>query len=119
MFREAANVHLVDDRLRRWMPQRDVTLPVVCARIDDDTLQRSCSVVTGSRGGCARVRVRNNDAAAIRIEQHLGRIEAQSLWRIEWPRRAIAIELSRFDSAHESMPVVIRAVANGVEIDRA
>ena len=63
--------------------------------IDDDALHRRRGVVARLGGGVAVVAVRDDDAAAVRVEQDLGRIEAHAARGIGRPVDAIAVELSR------------------------
>ena len=53
--------------------------------------------------------------ASIWINEDFGRIEAHSTWRIEWPLNSIAVDLARFHTRHEYMPVVICAVGRGID----
>ena len=49
MARETAHVHLVNDGLRGGPAQRDVALPIVRARIDDDAFHRRGRIVAWLR----------------------------------------------------------------------
>ena len=74
---ESADVHLVDDGARGGPAQREVSLPVVRARIDDHALHRRRGVVACPSRGLAVVALRDDHAPAVRVEQDLGGIEPQ------------------------------------------
>ena len=83
MAGEAAHVHLVDDGPRGRPSQRRITFPIVRARIHHHALHRRRGVVAFSTGSVAAVVLRNNDAAAVRVEQDFGRIKPHPFGRIE------------------------------------
>ena len=114
---EPAHVHFVEDGLGEGTPDRGVTLPVIAGGIDHDAPERGRDVVARPSCCLARSRRRASDALAIRIEQHLARVETQTPFRIERPRDAVGIELSGRNAWNEGVPVVIGPVGARVEID--
>ena len=115
---EAAHVQLVDDRFRERPPQRCVAFPVVTAGIRDHALHRTCDVVAGAARGAAAVVVGHRHRQAVRIEQHLLRIESEPAFRRGCAVGAVRVDLSCGQAGHERMPVVIRAVGSRIERDR-
>ena len=99
------------------LAQRSVALPVVGRRIDNDAFHRCSGVVARPPGGLAIIGFRNDHAAAIRIDQHLVGVEAQSVPRR--PLNAVAVELARSHIGNEGVPVVIGAVGRGIEAQHA
>ena len=97
MAREAAHVHLVDDRARRGPVQRRVAFPVVGGRIDDHALHGGRGIVARPAAASRRVAFRDDNAAAVRIEQHLGGIESQPAVGSHGPVDAIPVDLSRLE----------------------
>ena len=119
MAGEAAHVHLVDDGLRGRPAQRRVAFPVVGGRIDHHALHRGRAVVAGLAGGGATVAVGNRHAAAIRVEEDLGGIEAHALRGIPRPLDAIAVDLACPHAGNEHVPVVVGAIGGRIDADRA
>ena len=117
--RETADVHLVNDGARRGQPQRDVALPVVGGRIDDDAPHRSRGVVTGSPRALAAVVPGNNHAPAVGVEQDLGRVEPQTVCGGRRPLDPVAVDLSRPHTGDEYVPVVVGAIRRRIEPDHA
>ena len=74
---ESADVHLIDDGARGGPAQREVSLPVVRARIDDHALHRRRRVIAFPSRGLAVVVLRNDHAPAVRVQQDLGGVEPQ------------------------------------------
>ncbi len=69
----------------------------------------------GSLRGVAVVVLRNDDAAAVRIEQDLVRVEPQAARGSRRPVDAIAVDLSRPHAGNEHVPVVVGAVRRRIE----
>ena len=116
---KAAHVHLVDDRARGGPLQRRVAFPVVGAA-DPPPRSSSPSRRCRPRGGCvAAVVLRNHDGAAVRVEQELGRIEAEAARGIEWSVNPKAIYLAGLDAGYEDVPVVVRSVRFRIDGDHA
>ena len=114
---EAADMHLVDDRLRKWPGGRNVPLPIVGGWIGDDAPEGGCRIGPRSaRMIAAAVRWPSN-AFPIRIKEYLLRIESQALCRVERTRDPISIDLSRHNPGQERMPVVICAIPISIEFD--
>ena len=108
--REAAHVHLVDHGLRERATQRCVAFPVVAVDVGDDALAGVGVVAAGQVRGVAAVVRRHGDGAAVGVEQHLVGVEAQTALGRERPVRAPGVELTRLQSGHEDVAVVVRAV---------
>ena len=53
MLGESADVHLVNERARRRMPQGFVTLPIIAPRVNYDALQGISCIVSWFCGGSA------------------------------------------------------------------
>src|SRR5438105_13244232 len=117
MAGEAAHMHFVDDSPRGGPVERRVAFPIVCTRINYHTLYRRRAIVALFSRSFATVVLRNNGAASIWVEEDFGRIEAHSTRRIEWPLNSIAVNLLRFDTVHEYVPMVIGAVRRGIDAD--
>ena len=116
---ESADVHLVDDGARRGPAQREVSLPVVRARIDDDALHRRRRVVAFASRGLAVVVLRDDHAPAVRVEQDLGGVEPQPALGVRRPFDPIAVDLSRPTPGHEHVPVVVGPVRRRIDPDYA
>ena len=86
MAGESAHVHLVDDGPGGGPFQRRITFPIVRRRVHHHALHRRRRVVAFSTGSVTAVVFRHNDAAAIWIEQHFGRIKPHPLRGIKWRR---------------------------------
>src|SRR5947209_20239950 len=91
---EPADMHLVDDRLRKGPTERRVPLPVIGARVPDDALQRRSGIVPRMPCGFPAARVRPGDAFPIRIQQYLVRIETQPSRGIEQSGDAVGIDFA-------------------------
>ena len=61
----------------------------------------------------------NDNAPAVRIEQHFGRIESQAVRRIERTIDPIAVKLPLTNIRHKDVPVVVAAVCRRIEPDDA
>ena len=116
---EPTHVHLVHHRPRRRGVQGQVAFPVVRGRIDDDALHRRRRVVAVAARGVAAVTVRDDDAASVRVEQDLFRIEAMPVRRIEGPVDSVPVDLPRPDAGHEHVPVVILPVRPRIDRNHA
>src|SRR4051794_29451524 len=112
---EAAEVHLVNDRLGKRSPERDIALPIISSRVRDDAFQRRRHVIAGLASCVSITDLRPGDAPSIWIEQHLLRIEPEPSCRVERPCHAISIDLSRSDARHEHVPVMVCAVLPRIE----
>ena len=119
MPREAADVHLVDQCAVEGRPRRNVPFPVVRRRRGDDAPHGHRAVVPRARRRLAVVAGRHGDGQAVRVEEHLLRVEPQAALRGERPVRAVAVDLPRPEAGHEHVPVVVRAVRAGVQPDHA
>src|SRR3954466_1840587 len=96
MAREAADMHFVDDSTRSGPVERRVAFPIVCTRINDDALHRYCGIVAFFSRSFATIVLRNSGAASIWVDEEFGRIEAHSIFRIEWSLNSIAVDLPSF-----------------------
>jgi hypothetical protein len=65
------------------------------------------------------VGLRDGDRAAVRVEQELGGVESLSALRRVGTVDAIAVDLSGPQIRNERVPVVVAAMAGGVEPDDA
>ncbi len=117
MAGEPSDVHLVHDRVRGGPSQRRVALPVVRAAIHHHALHHRAGVVAVFPCRLATVPRRHDHAAPIGIEKDLARIESHPGSRIERPLHTISVQLSRTHAGHERVPVEVRAVGRGVELD--
>jgi hypothetical protein len=115
MSREAAPVELVDHRFDERPLQRPVTFPVVPARVHDDALHRDGVVRARPAGGGAIVTGGNGHGTAVRIEEKLLRSEPESFLGLPRTVRPVGIDLPRFESTDECVPVVIGAVRACIE----
>src|SRR3954449_2546421 len=113
---EAADVHLVNDRLGKRSAERRITLPIISSRVRDDAFQRRRHVIAGLASCVPIADLRPGDALGIWIEQHLLRIEPEPSSRVERPCHAIPIDLSRSDARHEYVPVMVCTVHPRVEL---
>ncbi len=114
--REAADVHLVDDRFLDRAVQRPVALPVVRARIDDGAAQRGGLVVAWTdRIGTLPQRL--GDAAGVRADQHFVRVEAQPVPRIVRAVHAKGVVHAGPAPADEHVPEVEGLVPKRIESD--
>ena len=99
--------------------KRCIAFPIVGGRIDHHALHGGAAVVAGSAGGGATVAIRNDHAAAIGIEENLGPIETHAVRGIRRPLDAIAVDLACFHARDEYVPVVVCAIVDRVDADRA
>ncbi len=121
---ESLDVHFVDDRLVPRRAQEAVPAPRE-GGLDDDALGQICRAV--ARIGLAR-RVRlartiaahgvvpvqiTRDGPGIRIEHHLGRIEAMALRRLIGAVHAVAVEVARARLGKIDVPDLIGALGHG------
>src|SRR5262249_24860537 len=65
------------------------------------------------------VALRNDHAPAVRVEQDLGGIEPKTTLGGRRPFDPVAVDLSRAQTWHEDMPVVVRTVRCRIEPDYA
>ena len=117
MAGEAAHVHFVNDGLRGGPVQGRIAFPIVAARIRHDALHGGGGVVAGLFGRRATVLRGHDHAAAVGIQQHLGRVKPHAARRLGRPMHAIAVQLPRLHARHERVPVVVRAVAARIQRD--
>jgi hypothetical protein len=113
---EAANVQLVDHRLRHRPEGPDVALPVVGVHVDDDPAQRALDVVA-LPAGRAPVPPPDLHRTRVGVEQHLAGVEpvAVTLPRLRI-RRAVhaqGVAGSGTQPVHEHVPEVEGAVLPG------
>jgi|HubBroStandDraft_6_1064221.scaffolds.fasta_scaffold469875_2 hypothetical protein len=113
MPRKTPHVHFVNHCLGRRPLQRPVAFPVIIFGIDGDALH-----CLGCRRTCGPAIARRNcHGARVRVQQNAACIEPLSIRRIPRPMDAISVQLASLDIRHEDVPVVIRTVRRGVEID--
>ena len=112
-----AYVHLVDDGLGEGPPEGLVAFPVVCRQVRDQALHGDGGVVARGGRGDTVVAGGQGHAAAVGIDQHLVRSEAQPRLRCLRPVDSVAIDLAGAESRHEAVPIVVGPVANGIERD--
>src|SRR5262245_30071870 len=117
MFSEAANMHFVNNGLRRGSLERRVAFPIVGMRIHHDALHRPRGIVTFVSGSLATVALRNYYAPSVWVEKHFGRIEAHSTRRIEFSINSISVDLPCFHAWHEHVPIVICAAGCRIDLD--
>ena len=106
---EAANVHLVDDRLGERALKMAIATPIEVV-VDHDALGRASDAVVAwqeSARQCSRVR----------IDQSRVGDEALSIFRIEWPVGLEVVELPGSEPGDEHAPNVAPAVARRFEFD--
>ena len=103
----------------RGRSQRRVAFPVVRAGSTTTLFIAVAALSPCARGGLAAVAVGHDNAAAVRIEQDLGGVEAQPARRVGRPGHAITVDLPGPHAGHEDVPVVIGAIGEGVESDHA
>src|SRR4029077_10441780 len=116
---EAAHMHFINDGLSRGFVERCVSLPVVSMRICDHAFNGHRGVIASHLGCVATVVLWNNNAASVRIDENLVRIETHSTQRIEGTVNAVTINLSGFHARYEYVPIVIRSVGRGIDRDHA
>src|SRR4030095_14677656 len=95
MAREAAHMHFIYDGPGRGPIEWRVILPVICKRINDDTLHRHRGIVTLPSCRFATIILWNHGGASIWVDQDFVRIEAHSISRSHWPLNSIAAEVAR------------------------
>jgi hypothetical protein len=110
------DMQFVNDRPRCWPSKWSIAFPIVRTWIHDHALHGRRAVVACHTRSIAAVVPRHDDAASVRIEEHLAAVEAQATGRIVRAVHAVCVKLSRLHIRHEDMPVVVRAV--GRRIDR-
>jgi hypothetical protein len=116
---EAADMHLVDDRVRERPSQGRIVLPVVGGGINDDALQRRSDIVPRTTCGLPAAPRVPGDAFPVRVEQHLIRVETQSSRRIGRSSDPVGIDLARRDVGHKDIPIMVGPVGVWVEVDDA
>ena len=99
------------------MPERGVSFPVVAGWIRDYALHSRCGVFTRRHCSTAIIRIGNRDCPAVRIEEHLCAIKSQTVGGIERTIHTITVQLARPHVRNKEMPIVIGAVAAGIEAD--
>ena len=115
---EAADVHLVDDRVLHRAPERLVALPVVVGHVDDDAAQRVREVVLRT-AGLDPVPERRGGAASVRVDQDLVRVEAMTLtMKVLGAVDPICIAHPGRHPGDMDVPEVEGPVGIGVEDDR-
>ena len=115
--REPGDVHLVDDGLGEWPARSGVALPVIRAGIDDHALESRRGVVARLTRRVATAARRPCYTLAVWIEQHLVAVEAQALAGVVRTIGAKRIQLSRPQTRHEGVPVVVGALGARVQVD--
>jgi len=110
-------MQFVNDRLGKRAAEGSVVLPIVGGGIGDHALHCPRRVVARPARGGAIVAVRHGNCPAIGIEQHLFMVEPDAPARCKRAVGAKRIDLSRLQSGHHRMPVVIRAVVEWIERD--
>ena len=116
---EAADMHLVDDRLGERPAQGCITLPVIAARVDHHAPQRQGHVVSRASSSLPAATRRPGYAFPVRVEQHFRRVEAQPSLGIKRSGNTIGIDLTRGDARHEDVPIMVCSVRPRVEIDHS
>src|SRR5437899_7555757 len=114
MAGEAAHMHFVDDGPRGGPVERRVAFPIVRTWINHHILHRRRAIVAFLSRSVATIVLRHNGAASIGIEEDFGGIEAHSARGIEWSLNSIAVNLPRFDTGHEYVPIVVGMVGCGI-----
>jgi hypothetical protein len=99
------------------MAERGVSFPVIAGRIRDYALHRHCGVFTRRHCSPTIISIGNCDCSAVRIEEYLCSIKSQTVGRIERTVHTITIKLARSDARNKEMPIVVGAVAAGMEAD--
>ena len=97
---------------RTERPSGAVALPVVGARMRGESGHRDRVAGRAAvRGGA--IPVRDGDAGAVRVEQHLGGVEAEPAPGCRRPADPVAVELAGCDAANQGMPVRPGPVGRG------
>src|SRR5208282_3377042 len=99
------------------MAERGVSLPVIPGWIRNYALHSRCGVFTGQHSSAAIISIGNRDCPAVRIEEYLCSIKSQTVGRIERTVHTITVKLARAHARNKEMPIVISAVAAGIEAD--
>ena len=113
MAGEAADVHLVDDRVPHRPAERLVAFPVVVMGIDDNTAHGGRNVVPRT-GGIVANEALLGVAQGVGVDQHLVAVEAKpSTVKIFWPIDTVCVmsaglEVFDIDVPEEKGPVVVR-----------
>jgi hypothetical protein len=94
-----------------------ITFPVVGGELGHNALHGGGGIVAGLSSRLAIVFPWHHHPSAIRIEQNLGRIEAQAARRVGRPMHAVAVDLARFHSRHEGVPIVICSMDAWIQFD--
>jgi len=117
MAGEPADMHLVNDRLRKGLTEKRIPLPVICARVDDHALQGRSGIVPRTPCGLAAASFRPGNAFPVWIEQYLVAVETQPPLGVERPGDPVSIDLTRSDAGHKDVPIMVGSVGPRVEID--
>ena len=106
---EAANMHLVDDRLADVTSNVAITVPVKIV-IDDHTLGRTNDSV-------APFLKFSSQCLGVRIDQPRGRIEPMSVLRIPGTTRLEMVQLAGVNAGNVQTPNVTPAIGIPIELD--
>ena len=115
MPREPTDMHLVDDGSLEWSAWVRVTLPIIEAKVDHDTLECDGGVVSGLAGRLPAILIGSCDAFSIGIEQNLSGIEAEAVGWVVRTMHAERIKLTVRRARYKRMPVVIGAMDAWIE----
>src|SRR5208283_4684949 len=99
------------------MAERGVSLPVIPEWIRDYALHGHCGVFTRRHCSPTIISIGNRSCPAVRIEEYLCSIKSQTVGRIERTVHTITVKLARPHARNKEMPIVIGAVAAGIEAD--
>src|SRR5262249_9799033 len=117
MAREAAHVHLINNRARGRALQGSVTFPIIGVHIYDHALHGGCRVIPGLPCGVATIVPGNTSAAPVWIQQDFAWIETHSSRRIESSLNAITVNLPCFYLRNKDMPIMIGTVSCRIDRD--
>src|SRR4029453_9596801 len=95
---EPSHVQLVNDRPGGRPLKRRVAFPIVGLWIDHHALHGGRGVVALAARSLAAVIFGNDDAASIRIEEHLRGVEPRPAPWIVWTLDAVGVELPRLNT---------------------
>ncbi len=116
--REAADVRLVDDRVRGVNVRRRDAFPVVVGEVHDEALHGRLAVVVWTRGLVPRPVLPVNDAQGVGVEEDLLHVEAVPVPGLMGSVDAIGVDLALADPLDEDVPVIEGLVDPRVEPDR-
>src|SRR5678816_246515 len=99
------------------MRERGATFPVIGVWIDNHAVYGCGCIVAFLSSRTTSVVSGNDNAAAVGVQQKLLGIESYSLGWIEGSMDAIGIDLPRLSLWNEYVPIVVRSVSDGIDID--